>query len=134
MLSQRIFVLILGYASLHQVLTAISCNSRYYCSTSEVKYISMEEIPNSYLNASAIAKHVVQNVSKCQQHCVREEECQSINLNMSGSGELECYLLSANRYSNSSLLVTDRQFIHLYIPVMLCSLEYKSISLITRSN
>ena len=95
----------------------ISCTSRYYCVTPEVKYISMEQIPNSYLNATAIKTHNVTNVSQCQKVCVREDKCQSINLNVNKIEGYNCHLLSANKYSNSSLLVKDTSFIHLYIPV-----------------
>ena len=110
-------LLALSLLLLPSISYGISCTSRYYCVTPEVKYISMEQIPHSYLNATAIKTHNVTNVSQCQKVCVREDKCQSINLNVNKIEGYNCHLLSANKYSNSSLLVKDTTFIHLYIPV-----------------
>ena len=104
----------------------ISCSSRHYCITPEVKYISMEEVPNSYLNTTAIRTHEVTNVSQCQKLCVRENNCQSINLSVNKTEGYSCNLLSANKYSNSSLIVEDINFIHLYIPVSRLCLDIPS--------
>ena len=110
-------LLALSLLLLPSISCGTSCTSRYYCVTPEVKYISMEQIPHSYLNATAIKIHKVTNVSQCQNFCVREYKCQSINLNVNKIEGYNCHLLSANKYSNSSLLVKDTTFIHLYIPV-----------------
>ena len=96
----------------------ITCTSRYYCATKEIKFISMEEVPNAYLNTAAIMTRAVTNVSQCQQFCVNENKCQSINLKVKNTKGYDCHLLEWNKYSNSSRLVKDEAFIHLYIPVI----------------
>ena len=104
----------------------IKCDSRVYCVTPEVKYISMEEIQSAYLNTTAIKKYKVKTRHSCQQLCIKENKCQAINMKSNGSTEYTCHLLDANRYSNSSLLVSSPGYIHLYIPVSL--LSYPSYS------
>ena len=59
----------------------------------------------------------MENISSCQQHCVKEEKCQSVNLNVNKTNGYDCVLLDANKYSNSSLLVKAKNSTHLYIPV-----------------
>lgn len=95
----------------------ISCRSRYYCGAQEIKYISMGKLTNTFLNATAVKEQKVQNVESCQKLCVEESKCQSINFNVSKSGEYDCILLDTNRYSNASLLVARQDFTHYYIPV-----------------
>ena len=96
---------------------AISCDSRFYCKTDEAKYVSMNQIPKTYLNATVLKKYTVKEMSACQQFCIRAEKCQSLNLNMSKTKEFECQILDANIYSNSSLLLTNDNFTHLFILV-----------------
>ena len=95
----------------------ISCSSRYYCVTEEVKYISMEEIPGAHLNTTAIKKHAVKSVPQCQQFCVKEDKCRSINLIGNKTNGYDCHLLDLNKFSNSTLVVMNETFSHLYIPV-----------------
>ena len=111
-LSRAALLLMLPWLSL-----GISCTSRYYCVTKEVKFISMEESPNVYLNATPVKTHGVKNASQCQQFCVKETKCQSINMKANKKRGYCCQLLSANKYSNSSLLVKNDKYSHLYIPV-----------------
>lgn len=99
----------------------LKCDSRVYCVTPEVKYISMEEIQNAYLNATAIKKYKVKTVHSCQQLCIKENKCQAINLQSNGSKDYTCDLVDANIYSNSSLMVSSPGYTHLYIPVSLFS-------------
>ena len=77
----------------------------------------MDDIPNTYLNATAVKKYTVKKVNDCQRLCLRENKCQSLNLNVRKQNEYECGILDANIYSNSSLLVKDDNFTHLYIQV-----------------
>ena len=98
---------------------AVKCNSRFYCVTPEVKYISMEEINNTYLNATPIRIYNSTTVQGCQEFCINESRCQAINLHSNDSKEYMCALLDANIFSNSSLLLSNPGYIHLYIPVSL---------------
>lgn len=79
----------------------------------------MEEMPNAYLNATAIKEYKVKDASNCQKYCLAESKCQSINLNINNDKEYHCSLLDANKYSNFSLMVSDANSTHLYIPVRL---------------
>ena len=77
----------------------------------------MEEIPKAYLNAPAISTHKVETASHCQLFCVMEYKCRSINLIVNNAKGYDCQLLDTDKYSNSSLLIKDEKYIHLYIPV-----------------
>ena len=96
---------------------AISCGSRFFCDTTEVNHMSMDDIPKTYLNTTVIKKYTVKKLIDCQRFCLRENRCQSLNLNVGKQNEYECQILDANIYSNPSLLVKDNDFIHLYIQV-----------------
>ena len=77
----------------------------------------MEEIPKANLNATAISTYKVETASQCQLFCVMENKCRSINLIVNNAKGYDCQLLDVDKYSNSSLLIKDEKYIHLYIPV-----------------
>ena len=102
---------------LPSITIAVKCSSRFYCKTTEVKYLAMEEKPGALLNVTAVKTYHAKDLTECQTFCIRENSCQSINLNMSKPGSYECQLLNVNMYSNASFLVTSKNFLHLHIPV-----------------
>eukprot|EP00794_Sanderia_malayensis_P009489 gene9489-10480_t len=82
-----------------------------------MKYLSHSQLNGHYLNATIIARNRTSNISSCQRFCIRTNGCFSININISLNKDYDCQLLSnsTNLYMNKSLLVKDKDFIHLYV-------------------
>ncbi len=93
------------------------CNSRYYCNSTSIKYMSLSQLNGSYLNGTIIARNKTTTIANCEALCMRTNGCFSINIDISLSNDLDCQLLSSNLYVQRSLLIRNPNFIHLFIKV-----------------
>ena len=98
-------------------VASLTCNSRFYCKTSEIKYMAMNKLERAYLNMTAVSNHTVENITACQILCNREPRCFSLNVNISIAKQYECQILEQNVFMHADRVVVNSDFIHLYIEV-----------------
>ena len=95
-----------------------TCQSRTFCRTKEIKYMSIKEMPGKTLNGTILESKQVANISSCIRLCLLETECFSMNfIGENTTKYKECVLLQENIHSNRSLLYLNASSTHLFISV-----------------
>lgn len=87
--------------------------------TRELDFVNFKEEKYSYLNITALVKHLVDESYSCAFACLESLLCFSFNLAAShniSNGKFWCDLLPSDKYNNSDKLVRSNAFHHFSIP------------------